>query len=302
MTTDAYREMARVALRATQDRGDAAMARYFGEAGMMALAGRIRRLQRMAALRIASVCKWPGPALARIADTATGEPNVAQARPHISAAQPNGSIAQRGAMAASKWMVPIRTMPAAGGLAAIAGRLGILALFAGAPKRPPAAAKVAAPLRLWLARRVAGVAPSRRLLRATQRATAPAIRAAPVRSLCASRAIRSALPRNMRPVAESQPALGRFADKQVPGRAISPVIGFVSASPAMLPGFHNTVRPHERHQAASDVYLDKQVLGRLLAPVISAEQSRAAARPSTTGNAFNTGMAPLRPAYAGAGR
>jgi hypothetical protein len=276
MTTDAYREMARVALRATQDRGDAAMARYFGEAGMMALAGRIRRLQRMAALRIASVCKWPGPALARIADTATGEPNVAQARPHISAAQPNGSIAQRGAMAASKWMVPIRTMPAAGG--------------------------VAAPLRLWLARRVAGVAPSRRLLRATQRATAPAIRAAPVRSLCASRAIRSALPRNMRPVAESQPALGRFADKQVPGRAISPVIGFVSASPAMLPGFHNTVRPHERHQAASDVYLDKQVLGRLLAPVISAEQSRAAARPSTTGNAFNTGMAPLRPAYAGAGR
>jgi hypothetical protein len=68
---------------------------------------------------------------------------------------------------------------------------------------------------------------------------------------------------------------------------------------AEAPGFHRTVHQSRAGATVGDVYLDKALVGYHLAAAITAEQTRAAGRPSISGAAFNSSMAALRPAGAG---
>ena len=65
------------------------------------------------------------------------------------------------------------------------------------------------------------------------------------------------------------------------------------------PGFHRTVHQPRAAAPVGNVYLDKTLVGYHLAAAITAEQTRAAARPSISGSGFNSSMAALRPAGAG---
>ena len=72
-----------------------------------------------------------------------------------------------------------------------------------------------------------------------------------------------------------------------------------AAQQTALPGFNRTVRAPESKAAAGNVYLDKALVGYHLAGAITAEQTRAAARPSISGASFNSSMAALRPTGTG---
>jgi hypothetical protein len=80
---------------------------------------------------------------------------------------------------------------------------------------------------------------------------------------------------------------------------MSAVSAHAGSDAVQTPGFGQTVRPPAAGQTAGDVYLDKQLVGYHLAAAITAEQTRAAGRPSISGAAFNSSMAALRPAGAG---
>ena len=75
-------------------------------------------------------------------------------------------------------------------------------------------------------------------------------------------------------------------------------IAMPAPQPADTPGFHRTVKQTPTTAAAGDVYLDRALVGYHLAAAITAEQTRAAARPSISGSSFNSSMAALRPSGA----
>ena len=75
-------------------------------------------------------------------------------------------------------------------------------------------------------------------------------------------------------------------------------IAMPAPQPADTLGFHRTVKQTRATRAAGDVYLDRALVGYHLAAAITAEQTRAAARPSISGSSFNSSMAALRPSGA----
>lgn len=260
---DAYREMARAALRATQQRGDAAMTRYFGNAAL-ALAGRVRLLRHMAALQMSSLYKAPQPK-ANLIDPTMAVP-LGRTRPGGSAPQPIAAVGRRSAMAAS------------------AGALGHLVPNTASIGKTSASAAL-----LRQAGRVAAASPTQGV-RAT---TGNAASGEPIPIFRGT--IHPDMP------ARAKPAGGNsYPGTRLIARRLTPVVSAHAVTAAVqTPGFGQTVRPPAAAQAAGNVFLDKQLVGYHLAAAITAEQTRAAGRPNISGSAFNSSMAALRPSGAG---
>ncbi len=286
---DAYREMARAAVRATRQRGDVAMTRYFGHVAL-ALAGRIRMLRQMAALQMSPLYKSP-QARANFFDPTMAVPGavpgavplgavpLGRTRPWGGAPQPIAEVARRSAMAASA--------AALGHLVPDTGSIG-----ASIGKTPASPAWLRQP---W---RVAAASPRQ----GTRTTTGNAASGAPI-PLFRGLTINP----DGRARANNTPAAGNsYPDTRVIARRLIPAIRAMSAVSAharteavQTPGFGQTVRPPAAGPTAGDVYLDKALVGYHLAAAITAEQTRAAGRPNIAGAGFNSSMAALRPAGTG---